>query len=710
MSIWTNCRVTPKLEAPSLTPSPEGLTVNYRRMTAPRCSRITMIALIAVAAASWLAWSPRSAAAQDLPTLLAMAPDDAQLIIAAPSLARLGDRLADANSLLNMEVTWMRDPINEFKRATSLNRGLKDDGGFMIVFSDLKFDDATQPNAMVICEVADYADFISNFEGAGVDEVTVLKLSNGQTAYSKLLPGGYAVISARRERIELYQPGKGDMLSPPAAKGTLGSSALVAIVQVKAGRQILKRRVAELIAYLEPIKPDPVTDDEMEAKSGMPTSSSSSSEDVTFWEELIEQSETVAVGINFTDEGLSFTVANKFVKDAPVLELIKGGKAVSLGLQRLPSGPYTVAGSVGADGTTIKKLLNAFIVTRESDPRFRWAPLLMERADPVLSQIKAITPVLYVPQGLRFGATPFNGVFLIETDDGARFVKSFEQMLNQLSANPMDLGNLPDARGNINPSLPGVTLPFNTVFNANELEVDDLKVSAFSVNAQLPPRLMMNMSPAARKTIMFGGSSQNGYIVASGRFVVMTTVRDVQLIRAALITMKRGDGVGRDEVVATARRNLIAEPSLEAYFSLPGIASSMNMLNQLTMLGKGRKITLPNNLQPIGMAITHTNDTAAVRGFLPISVVRYFYDQIEEAAQLEAERLAAENSGNVNNQQGARRAPTRAAAQPTRRSTATQQRPAPANNDVDSQPDMPFQDETGNRQRAPGQAASGRPR
>jgi hypothetical protein len=119
---------------------------------------------------------------------------------------------------------------------------------------------------------------------------------------------------------------------------------------------------------------------------------------------------------------------------------------------------------------------------------------------------------------------------------------------------------------------------------------------------------------------MLGMTNQTGYICASGNYVITTTSPDPTLIKRTLAAVKEQSGVGAAPLlVQTRKEGLSPDPAGQLYLSLNGVGSLVNMI--VPMFGMPA-IPLPNDLPPVGLALTVDQGALAGRWYVPMPVIK----------------------------------------------------------------------------------------
>lgn len=571
-------------------------------------------------AIAWLA--PRHAAAEDLPSTWSLPPAESQFVFVIPDLSRFARKMALLNTELNLDIPGMADVMDEFRRTTEMNKGLNEQGSLVVAITDLsQMGGQVQPPAVLLAPVSNYADFVGNFGGNARAPQAELSMPWGQTVYARQ-EGEHAVLSARGDMVTNYRAGgqstrfsmtrdpynakilaEADaafMMDAAAAKPMVGDLAQTIV-------ETLRTQLGEVYPYA-----DIFVDRAVDSIANLVDQTNAG---------VFDNAEVVGAAIDIDKPGIGVTLLVQFRTGAKLASNFTTERNSDAGLARFPAEPYLFAGSVDTQGFKVDQFAPtiAAALNQQNVPWF--GQKLAGMAD-AYRHTRRVSKVYYAPEQISLNTT-LAGVNLYDTTDSRAFVAAFRGYVDSVDQLVVDLGQLPGPDGRIRDSSPLVNVRFTTQYTPNALVVEGVQVDQYQIAYNLPPQLMAALGSSTGWFVMLAGREQSGYIAGVDNQVILTATPDSTLVRKMIGTLRSGTGLGANEALVQTRDHLGEAPVAEGYFNVDSLARTLNQASRL-MEAKIDPVRFEQSpLPPIGMSLQADSRGAAMRLFMPMTVMRY---------------------------------------------------------------------------------------
>jgi len=613
--------------------------MNHRQQFRRMCT-LVLTGLLTIGLAPQ-AWTQPSA----IISALSMVPIDAPIAVVVPSLSGLNHKLAKLNEQgLDSAVPHLRDLLGTFKQMSGITQGLNDNGSLIAFLTDAQALTNVQahtgpPPMIILAAVLDYAAFVSQLGGNPNEAVTRLNIPGGSVSFAKKV-GQFAAIGPNSEQLLAYQPGTkktAAMLIQRAGKvgsGCLATSDAVILINIEAMDPVLGPKLEAGLSK--------VSSELDKVKTGSPLLDRLIKPIATIYGDsakaLLRDTSTVVIGLDITNKGVGVSYTAQFKHDTYLAQIFSAGTGAAGQLARLQNQDYWFASAINFQGIAINTLMKDFasrFPNQEDDPLTD----AIQSVTTMMQQTIGMANVYALPDQLPMmgGGSLFSGVTLYETTDGQAYRKSiqayfesFQRVINELNQAPMVNPIAP--QGMLDLNVPKLPLNIKLTYSPNVLQLDAMQVDEYAIEYQLPPNMMKNMGPAAPMMAMMGGTSQSGYLAVKDSYAVMTTVRDLDLLKKALAAVGQKTGLGTSGPIQRVRQSgLPANTIIEWYLNLSGIIKGANMF--MGMMGQ-QPIQVPEDLSPIASAVSAENHGLIGRLFVPIDVIRFCKDAVDQAQRM----------------------------------------------------------------------------
>ena len=596
------------------------------------------------------------AEAPPLETLFDAAPAGAEVVWAVPSLRGFSDRIANfaANTGLDRHAPELLDALDAFKQEMDLHEGIDDEGPLLVALSGLgtalgaQLDDDPNnddivPMAVMLVPVSDYAAFITSLGGDPEADIADV-LINHEEGFARHI-NGYAAIAPTLEAAEAYAPGDaGDEMvdaTGELAADYFSQGQLLMYVDVKALAPSLKPAIARAVDEIQNEMGhgnDPMERALPALMNGYATLANG----------LIDGTDTFVYAIDLAEAGLSITLGGQLIEGSTFAGMFKPANLVNDDapadnaadapadedanlLRRLPDQAHLFAAGVDLTRFDLDAFLAATqelaanlgqMANEEDNLPIKQIVALYTDMLNVAPDATAMASVMYAPEpAAMMGGGFFNQLSVTATPDAQGTLKRQKEVMAKLNDLVIPMSADDDEAGE--------ALSFETTYTEKALEIDGTQVDQYQVKTVFPPSLVKEMGPAG---MVMGGSGTGGYLAATKNHVLVTTVTDPQLVTRGLKALDAEDGLGSDITLTQLRdTHLPADPSVEAYVSVSGIANTVNPFLMMFAPG-GEQVNVPADLPPVGLGGSSDGDSVVLRLFMPADVFKFGVDTFEQFA------------------------------------------------------------------------------
>ncbi len=574
---------------------------------------------------------------------LELVPADAPVAVVVPSLSGLSDKVAVLNEdSLGATVPYMGDMLGALRAMSGITEGLDDSGSLVVVVTDadglMGHHRPDQPPVVILVPVSDYAALVGNFGGnPGEGEaVTQLVLAGDSPGFAKHL-GDYAVIGPTRDQVDRFHPGHATGLWTKRMGRTgqrcLRTSDLTVIVNIQAMEPTLQPMLQTALVQIKTdvLKTDSAPAPMVNLVKAMATIYGDTAT------ALLRDTSAVVAGLDITSHGVGLTWTCQFEPGSYLAQMFTTGRGTKDQLARLPNDDYWLASAMNFRGIavqTMAKDLLARIPDGQGDPTVAPAVDMFKHATALLQQTAGVATAYRLPDqpGGMMGGRFLSGVTVYETGDGLAYTQSikeyFEKLQNFMEViNDTSTADQPEGEHQAHPRKASLNVAVK--YTSNALQVDGVHVDEYQIQYQLPPEIAGELGRVAPVMMLLGGSTgQSGYVAAHDRFVVMTTTRDVQLIKQALAAIKQTTGFGAGGSIDRVRR--VALPSHTVFETYLGVGNLVQGINGFMGMMGLPPIHVPEDLPPIAAATSVEDHGIANRLYVPTTVIRFCKNAVDQ--------------------------------------------------------------------------------
>lgn len=534
-----------------------------------------------------------------LPGAIDRVPGDAIAVISIRNISELKSDLDTlGNALPALKDALSQGPIQMIMGIPGMNTS----GSVAAVFVGETLDMESQtPPMVVIVPVTDADAFMKGLNATKSGNLYTADL-DGSPTYFKDLSGGYVAMSPREDLITSFEGKPGNLAAHTKRVGKTAASVA---------------DTADILMFADMAKLKPLIDQgmmgmkqnmEMVAAMAGPQADQMNQSMAMiegFVNMLTTQGDIGLFATTLTASGISMDMGAQFKEGSDGFKAMQA-KGDSLGImKKLPNIPYLFAYSIDTSSPAMKKILSGL-----GEMQGGGAGMLPIDFKAMTSSLDGTAMILGTSPALMGGGLFANSV------------------LYHHSKNPAALMSLTkDAMGAMNDTSSN-GMKITTSYQAGSTTVGGTPVDSWGMRMAVDPNdpnaMAAQQSMQAMMMIYGANMGPSGYIAAGKTGVVQTMSRNTMLLEKSLQVAESGDGLGSDRVLGSVAKMLPADRTMEAYVGVGEIIKTVGGL--MAMFGMPAEFTVPENLAPVGMAMTSSDGAGRFTFHIPTAVITTIAD------------------------------------------------------------------------------------
>ena len=572
---------------------------------------------------------PGLATAQELPAALALIPADAQAVFIVPNLAAFKQKVALINQELDMDSPGMADVLTEFRHIAGIRKGLDENGALVVATSNLsKMTDESQPVAVMLVPVSDYAEFVGNYGDAAASGTTVLNMPWGQAIHCRK-SSTYAVLSARKDVVDSYQPGDGGSrfagIEAGFASTYLAKSDLTILIDIQALGPLLGGQFEAMVkAGQEMLDTAPPAVVGMTGRAAKTMSVVA----IDAVKAILRDTDLAAITVDVGEDGLGLSLVVQFKPGSKLTKMFRKSDANGRGdtLAKFPADPYMLAAAVNWSTLDVAKLVDVTKASLKAHD-LEWLADVVERQVSVSlwSKIRRSCTVDYLPEQLDVfnpaAQVTGSGATIFETEDPGAFVTAFKAYVIGMNDTHLELPALPGPSGKVPVDAPPIKIRMSSFYSPNAQVIDNVQIDQWEITHDVPFQLMATVGPVVNAALM-AGRAKRGFLAVVDKLVIVTSTDDDELLSRILTAVKQNKGVGSDRGLIMVRSHLPADATYRGYIGVNDVMASVRESLSAIMTEEALAWMDTEDLPPVGWALALSDVGAVERIFLPMSVMR----------------------------------------------------------------------------------------
>lgn len=529
----------------------------------------------ALAGVALAALAPLTARAE-VPPALDRAPAGAPVVISIKNVSQFVDVIASFQSL-GIPMEGM-DHVKQMLKTPGLNA----DGSAAIVMIGGKDEDDS--GALVIAPVTDFGAMVKALGGEAGSGIRQIKIED-QTLYCKDISGGFAAVAKDKAALDKFdgKAGNGpayEKLMGAAGRASADGAHMAVIADIQGNADKIKAGVEELKTNLEM----------MAMMSGGKIDTAAIGQAL---DNIVKDGSAFVLGFRKAETGMRVDATLQF-KDGTESAggLSSPGKAGAL-TGTIPNTPFLFAASIDTSSPAIRKI---FVKMMEQQKAAGGDALAGLNPLKTIEKIDGASFVLGTPPSIMNGLL-LNTAAFVKTSDPAGYVATLKSMISTLNGKEMD----------------GIS--YQTTYEAGGGKAGDKAVDLWSLKMQVDDNNPAAEQVKQMQSVLFGMGKLTGFIAPTANGVVVTYSKNSALLQQSLDAAGGTGGLNQDKGVRTISENLPADRAAEAFIGTKSI------LEVVTPFMGQFNFQVPDDLPPIGLAVTTTGGGARFTAFMPQSVI-----------------------------------------------------------------------------------------
>lgn len=559
----------------------------------PASPRISALALAAALGSLGVA------SAQTFEKAMSLIPEYAVGMVAIPSLERLNNDLTDLLDRSGRSETVLAGrPIDMMAALVGFSAAFDDRGTFVAWWAG----DGKDEMLVFAVPVANSERFLSaNLTRDEADAPNAWRWGSGELVYARDL-GSHVLLSASSDLVRTYDAGKG---LGPTLQEKLGDKGVALLEGADIAIWSGARGLEEIRARGEAGAVEAVDQDEEQDGRFSPEAIIEALARARVIGEGVEQ---VALGIDADALALSIKTYVRFDSESDLGRATVGGDSSVKGglLARLPENPYYAAVGIDIKGLGgVERFIDlAMLASIEDLTLPDWVVEMGAKLNGV--QFAAYPSKL----GLAMGGVLNDSSLVIESEDPSMLEALVEAAIKGANGND------------------GMIRRTTTWTNNKELK-DGLVADEFTLKTALRPKAerpegarsgdfaMQNMING----LIFGSRGVQGLLKTTDDLMVVTFSRRPDVLERALAAATREGGLGEDPVITAMRGWMLADPDIEVFIDVGRLGALARQLMKLIPGVEETVIPFPEDMPPIGLALSLDGSTLETAAVLPSEVV-----------------------------------------------------------------------------------------
>lgn len=566
----------------------------------------------------WLA-----AAAVAVPPVLDRVPDNAMVVIAAPSADAVQKNVQALVTATELPIA-MLPKVEDLLAMAGITEGLDTTKSFALVMFapppgrkdkapaavekpkggeepdvDIQPTEGEEDRVVVLLPMTSYEGLLKNFDAtpAAAGGISTVTMPDGKDGFFKDIGNGYVAMSPVKSLLEGFDAKAG----AAAIKGKLG----------KAGTSLADSGDLVVIANMDQIRPMwPKIKKEMaeqieERAAGLPMGDAPNPMEnpaVEFLaESVIRDGEAMVFAVRTGSTGVKLDMAANFTEGSPMAKVFTGNASAGKLLAKLPNTPYLFAGAIDLAGTGMK----AFMKEMSSKaPAGNAAGVGMDGLMKHISESDGASVVMGVPAGGIMAGLTTGTIYYSATKDPAGFIASQKKVMAEMNGKAEGGMKIATTYKDAAQKIEGVDVDEYSIKMTPDLDADEAQMAAQMMNGLFGPT---------------GGPA--GFVARTEGGVYQTMGRNSALLTSALKVNAGGEGLGADRMLAQVGEGLPANRIAEGYIGTQGLLDVALPFAAMFMGVQIPPDQIPTNLPPVGMSLAGAEGSAQISLFVPAPVI-----------------------------------------------------------------------------------------
>jgi hypothetical protein len=517
-------------------------------------------------------------------SFLEMIPEDAPLAIYAPNYGDFETKVDSISEALALMAPKMSDARAMF----GLGEGVNLDGAVGMIFLEFDPMGGEEPPMVMLASVSDYNAVVEALGGDPSAAIAEVMMPMGEPGFAKKV-GEYLALAPMAELLEGFEP------NPATAQLRIAKMPKGVLATAE------KSAVSLLIFDMDPILEAMDQAMQMAAMMGGPSMGAQAQEQQQAMKELATQVDVFALGMDSTQLGVSMNFAAAFVDGSELHSAARAMRASAPLLRKAPAGDFLFV--VGMD-SKVMKVFEPFKELAGNQPSsdMAWA---------MLDQCSGQETAIYIPPSGFFGGLLTKAVTINYCEDPEKTFKLATDAIIEMDGTEQN----------------GMKITSN--LEPNAAEIAGYPAAKYGFNFVFPPE----MAQAGQSMMMmFGGPGPRGYMIPTKNAIVQTIGTDNSFAEEVIKSLESDDGdvLANNADIKAIGKMLPKNRVAEGYIGVEGLAK---MAAPMAAMFLGMPLEVPDEMPPIGFAMTVGNGEMGGTTFIPMQLMLSIKEMVEDLQQ-----------------------------------------------------------------------------
>ncbi len=465
----------------------------------------------------------------------------------------------------------------------------------------------TEPTAVILLPVSDYAAFVKAMGGSKTDGVAAIKLDQ-MSAYAKDLGGGYAALTTVDGLLNAFDGKPGNAAAHAKAMGKNGAavgeaSDMVFIANVPLLQEQLKTMSSGMKAQAEQMAAMAGEQGD-QMKTGVRFAS-------TVFDTFARDASVGVIGVGFGEKGVSIDIGAQFKEGSELAGVFTGSGNASGLLGKVPNIPFYFAGALDTSVPGVRTILKNMAKMQMADAKPDQQAAMQAGMSQLMANADKIDGYALVmgasPAAVMGGGLFVNTVTYTATSDAKGVVSTMAETMQKTSGVKM-----------------GPVTTTNT-YKADASEINGVKVDTWTSSMEFDPNDPMAAQALMMQGMIFGQGGLSGMTAAVDGGIVGIMSQNTPLMTNALDAAKAGkNSLGADAILKDVAGTLPKGRTFEGYIGVKPLMDAI--VGAAAMFGGAPEIKMPAQMSPVALGASTDHGGVDLRIFVPSDVIKGIAD------------------------------------------------------------------------------------
>lgn len=554
---------------------------------------------------------PAGLSLADLPEVLAMLPDNVQVVVGTGKISAMDQNWDQFLSAVQLQGMMPGSLLEMMSQGGWDATGLDVDGSMAMALVKGQWESPAPP-MVIFLPVTSYDEWLTAHSPApveGVGDVSQVTFAQSGTTMFARSAGKYAVIGVDPAMVGSYKAGARAAEAVTALIGVQGQEVvekndLFAIVDFDGVEPLLAPRIEESMANVQQMMAMAGAAGGADAQAQMERNMKIGQ---SLTKALLNQGKSLVVGMNSGGRGVTTSFAMNFKPEGWMAKALPGAAAPVNYLAKLPVKPFMVALSGELSGCDVNGIMEKVV----ADAGYSLDEMKKEAGSGGMGMnsfldAKGIAFALYPsPAGIMAGI--LNQAVVFTAGEGAAMRNAYKTGVAGMNGQTNN----------------GIT--FTTSYTEAAEQIDGVAVDTYSMAMKFPPEQFQAQQAMG---MMYGPAGLRGYVIPTKDGLYTTMSQSKSLATNLLQTAASGQGLHTEAGVKSLDDLLPADASMRVYIGVGTIGSQLAVFVGSMM--PGFDFSQLTTLPPIAAGVSVKEGTISGTMVMPAALVKSGWDMAKQ--------------------------------------------------------------------------------